>query len=122
MQLFGKIAIVCAFTVLSACAPTNLVPLSGDEIHAELAGNNFRYAGSEMTAFIFSGFLTVQENGLLEFNTDRTGPESGTWRIADDAVCITLQVLLSGEERCFGMSRSGPDTFKTSDGYVLIRQ
>ena len=112
---------VVAALLLAACAGPQVTPMTGAEIQSEIVGQTFTYEGYDGGSFLFSGSLDVRENGALEFRTDTNEAEAGTWRLVENNVCITLEVLRSGAENCVSVSRLGPEQYQTSDGYRLTK-
>lgn len=121
MKFAGTVFTIATGLLLSACTTTELVPMTGEEVKAEMVGQTFRYRGFQDNSFTVSGGMDINEDGTLEFRTDTNGPEAGVWRVIDDTVCITLEVLNAGEENCMTVSRSGPGSYETSAGYSLTK-
>ncbi|GIT86763.1 MULTISPECIES: hypothetical protein [Roseobacter] len=119
MKSFFKYCTFTAIVLLAACTQRSADPLSGDELRSNLVGQSFKYSGRDRGSYLYWGTIDIQEDGTLNFLSPASPIQRGSWRIVGDDVCITLEIVESGKEKCVAVYRVGEDNFETSDGYTL---
>lgn len=98
--------------LLSGCAsqPPRGPALTGEEVHALLAGNTLEgnFAASPFR-FFFEPGGTVR--GTMGIGLNAPGPDSGTWSVEGDLYCQRWTVLFNGDRRCYRVHPSGEQFF-----------
>lgn len=119
MRSFLKYCAFTAIVLLAACTQRSADPLSGDELRSNFVGQSFQYSGRDRGSYLYWGTIDIQEDGTLNFLSPTSSLQRGSWRIVGDDVCITLELVESGREKCVAVFRFGEDSFETSDGFRL---
>lgn len=93
--------------------------LSRSAIRSELIGRPLKWSsgdGSQTgTTVFYADNTAVVTNSSLT-----TGPEdAGRWAMRDNRICVTWQKINPGVENCSTWTRTGPKSFRDSDGVVF---
>ncbi|MEM9715659.1 MAG: hypothetical protein AAF826_03995 [Pseudomonadota bacterium] len=120
-----KFIAVVGLLVLAGCATVDApssgatnsaASLSGLQIEQDLVGQELRYTGFVRTGK-FTGTLTLVRGGKIDVSPDSREKDSGTWRIADNQICLTFDVGLNGQEVCSNVRIEGPKAYGTDIGF-----
>jgi len=115
----GVLGIPQSTTTAPAARTTRNGTLTRAGVRSEIIGRPLKWTSGDGTQTGSTVFY-ADNTAVVTNSSLTTGPEdAGRWTLRDNRICVTWQKINPGIENCSSWTRTGPKSFRDSDGVVF---